>query len=305
MTREKRELTTLRFSGERFDDHGLDVDVLPELSAYKELLVETAKQVWRRRNPSRQRLPRGFELGVSLKFFRLEHGSTAVPLVREVEVPQAPELPWQDTTDEIDEAAAIIDRTIANAQRQLAPPQELPREAVPLFENFGRTLRADESIELTSARVGTNAHYDPVVRRFILDWLEPTYEDRVDLLGEVRGTDLDGSTFAIRIKDGRKIRGPFISAQETTILEALGHHQVKRLRVVGTGEFLRRDGSLNRITAVDSIEAVETGTEATEESPSSLLAMIANVSAIVPADEWSRVPRDLAERVDHYLYRRN
>lgn len=34
---------TQRFIGPRFDDHGLDVDVLPELVKRKEILVETAK----------------------------------------------------------------------------------------------------------------------------------------------------------------------------------------------------------------------------------------------------------------------
>jgi len=31
------------FKGPRFEDHGLDVDVLPELISYKNILVETAK----------------------------------------------------------------------------------------------------------------------------------------------------------------------------------------------------------------------------------------------------------------------
>ena len=42
----KKVLTTLRFEGPRFDDHGLDVDVLSELSVYKKLILETAKEVY-------------------------------------------------------------------------------------------------------------------------------------------------------------------------------------------------------------------------------------------------------------------
>jgi hypothetical protein len=44
---EKRryELVKQKFRGPRFEDHGLDVDVLPELIAYKKLLIETAKEI--------------------------------------------------------------------------------------------------------------------------------------------------------------------------------------------------------------------------------------------------------------------
>src|SRR5471030_3204983 len=117
MPGEKRELATLRFTGARFDDHGLDLDVLPELVAYKKLLVETAKEVWRRRNPGRQRLPPRFEAGVSIKFFGLNAGSTAVPLMRDVDPPVAPPLPFEIVVDEIDEAAALLGEAIDCADR--------------------------------------------------------------------------------------------------------------------------------------------------------------------------------------------
>jgi len=34
MTKMKRQLVTHTFKGKRFEDHGLDLDVLPELYAY-------------------------------------------------------------------------------------------------------------------------------------------------------------------------------------------------------------------------------------------------------------------------------
>jgi hypothetical protein len=56
------------FQGGRFLDHGVDVDVLEEVARYKALLVETAKELWRRRNPNRERLPKNFEDSLQLKF---------------------------------------------------------------------------------------------------------------------------------------------------------------------------------------------------------------------------------------------
>jgi hypothetical protein len=50
MATEQRELATLQFSGPLFGDHGLDLDVLPDLLGYKRLAVATAKELWRARN---------------------------------------------------------------------------------------------------------------------------------------------------------------------------------------------------------------------------------------------------------------
>ncbi|HEV7571910.1 MAG TPA: hypothetical protein VGQ21_10485 [Thermoanaerobaculia bacterium] len=54
-----RDVTTITFSGRRFDDAGLELDVLAKLLAYRKLLIETAKELWRSENRERQRLPKG------------------------------------------------------------------------------------------------------------------------------------------------------------------------------------------------------------------------------------------------------
>ncbi len=303
MPREKRELATLRFTGARFEDHGLDIDVLPELIAYKKLLVETAKEVWRRRHPARLRLPRGFDAAITIKFFELKEGSTAVPLFRELEPAIFQQLPFEQIGDEIDEAASLVIDAIDCARQDRPPPSRLPASIVPLFESFGQTLKDDEGIVLASAGRLTHACFDRQVRERILEWSSPTYEDRVDLTGEVRGTELDSATFSIRLDDGRKVRGPFTPEQERAILQALGDHESRRLRVRGIGEFLQADGSLRRLNSIEAISLVEPGAEpAADVKPSSLLSMIAKISAQVPDEDWKAVPDDLAKNLDHYLY---
>ena len=65
------ELASLRFDGKRFEDHALDVECTQELTAYRTLVLECAKELWRRKNPGRMRLPRGFEDGFRLEFDRV------------------------------------------------------------------------------------------------------------------------------------------------------------------------------------------------------------------------------------------
>ena len=142
----RNQVAILRFKGPRFEDHGLDVDVLPEIIVYKRLLQETAKELWRRKHPDRQRLPKNFDDDVSLKFFELQPGSTGVPLVHEPFRAQLPQL----FHPELDEAAELIEDTILAADEERGPPAKLPRIVLPLFQTFGDTLRDDEYLSVST-----------------------------------------------------------------------------------------------------------------------------------------------------------
>lgn len=191
-----RKLTVLRFNGPRFEDHGLDVDVLPEIIAYKRLLQETAKEVWRLTHPQRVRLPKKFEEGFTLKFFGLEAGSTSVPLMREV-----PDGPPQllALKDELDEAALLLDDAIRAAGGHREAASRLPRQVIPLFEDFGKTLGEDEYLLISAAGEDVPARDDWAAKERILGWASLTYTDVVDLSGEVRAMDLDGLKFTLRL----------------------------------------------------------------------------------------------------------
>jgi hypothetical protein len=293
-----RELTVIRFSGPRFEDHGLDVDVLPEIIAYKRLLQETAKEVWRLTHPQRVRLPKKFEAaGVTLKFFGLEAGSTGVPLMREV--PEgAPEL--LQLSDELDEAALLLEQSIRAAGEYQEVPARLPRDVIPLFEDLGKTLHEDEYLLIQAFASKVPARYDSRVKQRILAWASSPYSDLIDLSGEVRAMDLDGLKFTLRLADGRKIAGRFKPEHETAVLEGLGEHGSRRMRVIGHGEFSPEDGALKQILDVTSIEMV--GPEAVAKGAPPIWERLASIGTNVPADTWDAVPTDLSANIDHYLY---
>jgi hypothetical protein len=293
-----KKITVLTFKGPRFDDHGLDVDVLPEISAYKRLLQETAKDLWKRKHPTRRRLPKNFDAEISLKFFRIEPGSTGVPLVRGAPSHVAPRLPFED---ELDEAARLLEQSIEQAGSSGTPPKHLPRNVIPLFQEFGKTLRSDEFMVVSTRGARTGARYDAGVKARILSWASTPYSDSVNLIGEVRGTDLDGLRFTLRLTDGRKIPGRFEAEQEVTILEALGEHSSRRLRVIGLGDH-SPDGSLQQISKVERVEIVEPETHSMPlQAP--IWQRLVTIGRDLPDDVWADVPTDLATNVDQYLYR--
>jgi hypothetical protein len=298
MAKTHYELVIHKFTGGRFDDSGLDVDVLPDLVAYKTILVETAKELWRRKHPERQRLPNNFEDSLSLKFYKIQPGSAGVPLMREVEDTGElfPRLP-----DELDEAVEIVLDSIDAVSADRALPDALPKNIIPLFENYGKTLRLDEHIELKLAKRQAFTRYSSRERERLLQVVQGDYEDIVDLKGEIRAADLDGNNFTLKLADGTKVPGKFSPQQETVITDALREHANRWLHLKGSGEFLA-GGALKRIVSVNDLEVQIAGDKPFDPSVRPIWEVIEEIGASVPANEWDKVPTDGAINLDHYLY---
>jgi len=237
MAKVRRQLVTHTFEGKRFEDHGLDLDVLPDLHAYKQLLVETAKELWRRHHPDRQRLPKNFEDSLCLKFYEVGKGSAAIPIFREMETANQPEF-WQaNQPDELDEAVLVVADAIKAAEAGAPLPDKLPKNILPLFEGYGNALLEDESFEQKPFAGGHPASYTRKSREKLLAFCAAGYTDTIDYTGEVRAVDLGGS-FVLRLEDGTKLPGRFSPEQEALVTEALRDHESRRLRVKGKAEFL-------------------------------------------------------------------
>ena len=302
MSEEIRDVTTVTFSGPRFADAGLELDVLPELLAYQKLLIETAKELWRSENPDRQRLPRGFEESIRLKFYTIEKGSAAVPIKRVVEH-ASEQQSLLNSADEIDDAAGLIDETIEAVTADAPLPARMPKSVLPMLALLGAELRPDETIKTQSTRSPRAAEYTVATRERVQRLIEPVYEDRVEITGEVRSADIDQRHFAIRDAGGRKIPAKFQPEQEAEITDALHTHDSCRVHVSGVGEFATRDGSLRRLLRVDSLE--RRPAEDRDDYDSSVPPLWQSIVALgeaLPVEEWDRVPTDLSRNLDHYLY---
>lgn len=296
-------LKELRFTGGRFEENQgwLDFDVLPELLAYKNMLVETAKEEWKRCNPDRERLPKGFAENIRLGFNEIREGSCAVPVERITIVDDDDLLGYVE--DEVDEAARIIDATLIAVRDDTPFPERFPARVIPMFDDWGKTLGPDEGIVLDGQN-GVSPRFDAVIKERILRMRTERYEDVIDLIGEVRAAGLkarEGGSFTILLENGDSVDGVFTDAQETCITEALHEHRQARLRMVGLGEF-EGSGHLKRILRVDQIEVRTSGETSFDPSVPPIWETIAELGRTVPDEEWAKVPADLAENLDHYLY---
>jgi hypothetical protein len=245
-------------------------------------------------------LPKNFEDSLCLKFFKLMEGSVAVPIFREMETADQPELWRAEQPDELDEAVTLVTDAVNAADADLPLPESLPKNVIPLFDGYGKTLREDESFELQPYGSQKKAAYTSKSRGRLLDFCAAGYNDRVDLTGEVRAVDLGGS-FTVRLDDGVRVPARFSPEQENLVTEALREHASRRLHVKGTAEF-NPDGKIKAIIAISDLDIRPIGEVSFDPSTKPIWEVIEEIGAAVPAGEWAKVPADGAQNLDHYLY---
>lgn len=297
------DLASLRFDGERFAGNALDVDCVQELIAYRNIILECAKELWKRKHPDRVRLPKGFEDEFRLQFDRIDPGSAVVPLKRVVPADQAA-LDWGNL-DEFDEAAELVDAAISAANDDKLLPETLPAHVVLLFKDFGKTLRDDEVLFTHARHSAGEASYSVKARKRLSEWVGPSYEDVVDVAGEVSMANVRG-TFSLTLQEsGNIVNGRFSTEQEERVLEALRNHRTARLRVTGVGEFGTHDRVLKRFVRIDDVRPAGASDVAFVENVPPIWEQLTALGESAPQGTWDNVPTDLSTRIDELIYRRS
>ena len=167
----------LRYVGSRFNGGTLPFDVLPDLSAFRDLITAIAKNLWIKEHPDRQRLPRGFAQGIDFDLVGIADGS-AIPKIRwdrQRVAANSPELA-ATLSDVLDrsfiEAATLFD----NAGRDVLP-NALPADQIVALNRFGSSLIGTERIELLGQEDRQNnvVFLDAARRRKIVTKVRETY----------------------------------------------------------------------------------------------------------------------------------
>ena len=294
------EMASLRFDNERFNGHSLDVECTQELITYRNLVLECAKSLWRVKHPDRVNLPKGFDKGFRLQFNRLEDGSAKVPLQRVQLIDQADLL-----DDEFDEAVSLIDQAIIAANADDLLPAGLPSNVIPLFRDFGKTLRDDEVLFTRARGAKIEAAYTAKARKRLAEWVEDTYEDFVDVVGEVRMANVGRDRFALQIEmSGTRavVEGRYSLADEAKVLDALNEHRTARLRVRGVGEFGTADRMLKRFMKVNLVELAGNETPIYDDTAVPIWEQLSSIGRSAPAGAWDAIPSDLSSRIDEVVY---
>ncbi len=294
-----RNLVNHTFHGRRFDDGGVDLDVTPDLHRYKKLLVEVAKELWRRNHRDSKILPRNFEDSLSMKFYEVRANCATIPLERVLTATDR-ELLW-DTEDELDDAVTLVTETIDAAGNDQSLPEQFPKHLLVLFQDYGKTLRDDEWIEHRPPKRESGIRYDALVRERLTRWVESPYEDAIDLTGEVTMARVSNPLMTIQLDGDRKIEAAFRPEDEDKITTALRDHKTAKLRVIGRGLF-GPDGVVRKVTEVTDVNLLPTGNQPFDSSAKPIWDVFAEILSDVPTEQFARLPVDGADRHDFYIH---
>lgn len=296
-----REVARLRFTGKRFRDHALDLAALTELSQFQRMVAETAKALWRAAHPDRERLPAHFDEKTRLCLRRIEEGSAVAPLEVLLDETEDPEL-FESEPEELAKAVSLA-RTVFRAVATDQPlPEALPKVLLGEYGRLGQTLQGDdETIELEVPSEPGAATITSDTRARIEAIADRAYEAFIDISGEIVEADVRQRRFQLWIDEKMPILGVFPPDLEERVTDALREHRSTRVHVKGRGEFSAQGRPL-RITRVEVWEVLPGEGQAVDQSAPTVESLIEALGADVPSDEWRKIPPDLGDNLDHYLY---
>ncbi len=249
-----------RFAGGRFDSHTIPLEVLPDLAAYRKLIVEVAKVLFKQRMGNRVRVPKGFEDSFQIGLSRVEGGSSAVAVMPRIPLanldgPQqslahaanqpnyfAPEHP------EFDLARDYVDNVISVVRDTGRVPAAFPVELAGFFNAFGQSLRNDEFIEMGFGGA-TPVRYDTAIRKTIVLSREPIYENTVDADFLLDGGAVEDGLIHVIDSDGKS--HDFRPVSDYEFNKAYSRAKAV-VRLVGTGLYDKAD-RLKRLLNVNIV----------------------------------------------------
>ncbi|WP_157804650.1 hypothetical protein [Stenotrophomonas maltophilia] len=247
------EFIRMRLAGGRFDTHLVPFDVLSDLAAYRELVVDLARVLFKRSHPNRRKVPSGFTDSFQLGIESLTPGNSVTLASRtfsnEAYAPleDQPSFPFPAHTEFV-AAREMIFEVIACANSGLPLPEGFPRDLASKFNRFGRNFRQSEFLELSEGG-RTPVRYGGKTRKAIVLEVGNSYEGHVD--GDFRfdgGRCTEGLIHLIA-DDARTIDMVVSNRDEWSFLNSkVG----QTARITGLGLFDRQDRLL-KITEYEEI----------------------------------------------------
>jgi hypothetical protein len=185
----------LRYVGTRFDRHTVPLDVLPDLPAFRDLLVSFVKAEWHATHEKRVRVPKGFEKSIAFDLAGIGEGSAV------------PRLEWDRQTAQMllpdfkDELASLVECAYSNVIKLIddaaenVPADGLSPESIRALNRFGSGLLDDEKIEFlgSEGKDGKVVYLNSYRRKRLITRGRNSYEARFEDIGKLLGSEKDAN----------------------------------------------------------------------------------------------------------------
>ncbi|TVR68074.1 MAG: hypothetical protein EA427_11410 [Spirochaetaceae bacterium] len=240
---------TPRFTGGRFENHHIPLDILKDLSVLEEFLVEVAKHCYRQDNPNRTRIPRGFTDSVSFGLSGIHQGS----VVATVSVLQPPGQLFSPLLQYFEMARdRILEVILAGSSEKIAQIP-IPPELMSYFNRFGRSLQDDESIDFSRPAGNKPVRLTRTVRRRLLLNASGTITEETVIRGTIPEFDQEKNTFEIQLANGSRVRAPVEDQYRAEIMAAFNNYsRNQKIALQGVGSY----DHANRIQKMESVQHV-------------------------------------------------
>ncbi|WP_144778792.1 hypothetical protein [Marinobacter maritimus] len=245
-----------RMAGKRFDDHAIPLEMLKELAVLEEMIVEVAKWHYLSDHPKRERSPRGFTKGISVKLTAIDEGSAMPDMSLFVDQRQ---LVTPANQDYFERARDSIIDAIEAAERNTEIKQHLPESLLGYFDKLGRGLRPDEFIDFAPGVVGRSARLNQATRRALRLASSQLQEltEEVSLRGIIPEADQAKLSFELEAIGGLRVSGPISMQHFDTIVKAFnGYRDGLRVSIQGIGLF-SRNGQLKSMVEVEHVTLLD------------------------------------------------
>jgi hypothetical protein len=217
-----------------------------------------------------------------------------------LEEPEQPGL-WEKEPVEVNQAIDLAYQVFDCIGDDRPLPEQFPRELVSEYTEWGKTIASGEAVELQPTGRATPVVLNTRNRERLAAFAETPHVSTVEITGEVLEADVRHRRCQVWVDDKTSVPVPFAEHDEGLVTSALKEHRSVRIRVRGVAE-VSPQGKPIRLTAVERLEIMETGDREFDPCAPSIEDELACIAAGVPAAEWAKLPEDLNEQLDHYIY---
>ena len=198
------------------------------------------------------------------------------------------------------ERERLVHGTFRAVERDESLPEQLPKALVPEYARWGHGLADEDAIEVILSGKEP-ARVTSASRSRLAAYAETTHEAQVDMTGEVLEADVRQGRFQLWLDGETGISVAFSPDQESDVTSALRDHRSVRLRVVGRGGF-SPSGRPLRVTQVDELQLQAAGERPYDPTARPIEEILAELATELPEEEWDKLPADLSDNIDHYVY---
>lgn len=222
------------YSGSRFTDHTIPLELLEDLSVLQHLVIEIAKEIYYEEN-DKDRVPNGFTDGVSLTLSDVGEGSS-IPKIM-LAIVAAGSMTIANKQVYYEKAKERVIEYVDAIKKAQTGHFNIPAHHLHSFYRLGKNLFDDEAIDLNPDSTVKDAKLDKTTRVRVDNRLKNRTEEPFEIIGSVPTIDKGKHNFILE-KNGHRVLCTYTEDILSKILLSFtGYNEGAKIKLKGIGVF--------------------------------------------------------------------